>query len=231
MTENNQNPAIETSVPSGEITFDPQDFGASTPEVKPSEKVKIKYNGAEEEYTVEELIPLAQKGRNYDPLHEKNEKLKAEAQILADLAKENGFKTGQEYVENVRQKAKEAKISARVEALKAEGVPENYAKELAEKELATPTKAPDPSPFLELFNKFPETAEWKDLDAFPDEVRQAIQNGENPVVAYSVHKANLAQAERDKALAQQDARERSTGSLQSQSDGAPDPLLAGLFGK
>lgn len=241
-----ENPNAGQPIQNEGLNFDPADFSeaelnatddtnsADQQPAPKNDKLKVKFNGEEKEVSIEEAITLAQKGMNYDHVKGELDNLKnsEEVKTLAELAKENGFKTGKEYLDHIRENARQAKVNEIFEQLKAEGVPEAYAKELAEAKVAAPKqKEPDTSPFLELFKKFPETAEWKDLDAFPTEVRDAVKNGENPVVAYSLYKAQQAEAEKAKVLADQDARQRTPGSLNSDSDAQPDPFLAGFWGK
>ena len=182
--------------------------------------------------SIEEAITLAQKGMNYDHLKGDYENLKNsdELKLLNELAAENGLKSGKEYLAQVREKARQEKLAKRIDELETEGVPSEHAKKMAELEMGQP-QAKEPSPFLELFKKYPETQAWDDLSKFPDEVREAVKNGENPVVAYAEHKARQALAERDQLLAKERAKEQTTGSLTTHAtEVEPDPFLKGFLG-
>lgn len=215
-------------------TDSPQDEATAQP--KPDAKLKLKYNGEEKEITTEEAITLAQKGMNYDHIKSELETLKnsEEAKILSDLAKEHGFKTGAEYLQSIRDQARQEKISKRAVELENDGVPAEHAKRMAELELANPqpSKQADPSPFLDLFKKYPETQEWKTLEEFPEEVAKAIKAGENPIVAYADYKVKQALSEKDRLAAEIDAKQRTTGSLTTQApETEPDVFRAGFWGK
>lgn len=208
-----------------------------------SDKIKIKYNGNDEEYSVDEIVPLAQMGRNYPKIKEELDAVRnsEEMKTLAEIAKESGFKDVKSFAQELKTNLFNAKVDRRASELVSEGMKPEHAKKMAELELSqSSAKAQEQSPvdegqkqavnaYLELFQEFPETAEWDDLSKFPPEVRDQINAGKNPVVAYT--KYLTAKAEKEKAIAIQnaDARSRDTGSLGSNnSDEKDDPFLQGF---
>lgn len=230
-----------------DLMFDPADFTetelnegeateAKATETEPKEapqKIKIKYNGADEEYTQEELITLAQKGRNYDPIKEKYEGLKNSetTKRLKELTEEGGFKSEDEFLESLKTKTLQEKLDKRVAELEADGVPTSHAKHMAELELSKPIEA-KPNPFEKLFQRFPETSTWTDLSQFPDDVRKSIEEGDDPLLAYAAHKAKVAEDEKERVIAEYDASKRSTGSLQTNAvEKEEDEFLKGFLGK
>lgn len=245
MTENptTGQPIQATGLTFSDTDFTPEELNATdspqdeaTAQSKPDAKLKLKYNGEEKEITTEEAITLAQKGMNYDHIKSELETIKnsEEAKILSELAKENGFKTSAEYLQSVRDQARQEKISKRAVELENDGVPADHAKRMAELELAAPQASaqPDPSPFLDLFKKYPETQNWKGLEEFPKEVADAIKAGENPVVAYADYKVKQVLSEKERLAADLDAKQRTTGSLTTQAtETEPDVFRAGFWGK
>lgn len=232
----------QTNEQKPELIFDPADLvESSEPEAKVEtkaegeapQKIKIKYNGADEEYTQEELITLAQKGRNYDPIKEKYEGLKnSEAtKRLKELTEEGGFKSEDEFLDSLSKQKKQEKIDKRVAELEAEGMDTGHAQRMAELELSKPQEK-KPNPFEKLFQRFPETAQWNDINQFPEDVRKNIEEGDDPVIAYATYKAKVAEDEKAKVLAEIDASKRTAGSLQTTTkEVEEDEFLKGFLGK
>lgn len=203
---------------------------------------KIKYNGKEEEYSIEDLITLAQKGRNYDHVLTERDSLKnsEEMTLLSKMAKDAGKKDGKEFLSELMNSIEKVKLDERIKALEAEGLTPEHAKRMAELEMKSPepTKVeqtddvePLAKQFEELFQEFPETSEWKDLSEFPQEVQAMIEEGKSPLVAYT--KFLTKKVDDDKRLAQQntDAQTRDTGSFKTgKGEKKDDDFLKGLFG-
>lgn len=243
--------------PDGDIVFSPEDFGTgldpendtddnTTPkQSKPTDQFKIKYNGQEETLTYEQMIELAQKGRNYDHVFQEKEALKnsEELKVLSQLAKESGYEDTKSYVEAMRQMSVQSKIDKRVAELEASGWDRDQAKYVADLEMKAQTTQPPQSSandgnkeleddFNALLNAYPETRKFTSPDQYPPEFKEMLVNGEKPVVAYSKYLANKADAER--RIAEQNAqnKQRDPGSFKStQNDGGKDNFLDGLFGK
>lgn len=246
---------------SSELKFSPEDFtadelGAKEPENtegQPDEAVeaksvevekhKIKYNGKEEEYSTEELITLAQKGRNYDHVLKEKDELKNsdEMKMLSNLAKEAGMKDVKSFLDNLQSNLINLKLEERAKKLESEGIPLEHARRMADLEMKAEAKAvaepekqedsPLVNQFTELFNEFPETKEFKTLEEYPDEVQKMIEEGKSPLVAYT--KYITAQKDKEIELAKQnaEAKSRDTGSFKSgKQDTKEDDFLKGLLG-
>lgn len=231
----------QTNQPKTELMFDPAEVEAEseggeakveTTEKAP-EKIKIKYNGADEEYTLEDIKTLAQKGRNYDPLKEKFEGLKNSetAKRLKELTEEGGFKSEEEFLASLKAKTEQEKLNKRIAELESEGLGTEHAKRMAELELSKP-KENKPNPFEKLFQRFPETATMTDISQFPEEVRKSIEEGDDPVLAYAAYKVKVAEEEKARILSEADASKRSVGSLNTATaEKENDEFLSGFLGK
>jgi hypothetical protein len=65
---------VETAEPQAGIeqpSKEPTETPTEEPKQEPTPKVKLKYNHEEKEYSLDDVVPLAQKGLNYDKLQEK----------------------------------------------------------------------------------------------------------------------------------------------------------------
>jgi hypothetical protein len=77
---------VETAEPQAEIEHQAEGI-TETPTEEPkqeqteSPKVKLKYNHEEKEYSLDDVVPLAQKGLNYDKLQERLEALQADPRL------------------------------------------------------------------------------------------------------------------------------------------------------
>lgn len=212
-----------------------------TPDAEPtaeakSESYKIKYNGKEEEYPLDQLLNLAQKGRNYDHILQERDSLKnsEEFAILSQLAKEAGKKDGKEFLKELKATLEKSKFDERLEALIKEGAKPEHARRLVEMELkqgAVTHEEPNPlvEQFSELFKEFPETKDWKDLSEYPEEVQKMIEEGKSPLVAYSKYIASSKEKELLIAKQNEEAKARDIGSLKtSEGDKKEDDFLKGF---
>ena len=89
-----------------ETSEDSEEPGAETETA--NQRFKIKYNGAEEEYDLDQMTVLAQKGRDYDHVREERDGLRGEAktaaaqlEFLKDLADRAGLSV-QEQIDRTR---------------------------------------------------------------------------------------------------------------------------------
>ena len=89
-----------------ETSEDSEESGAETETA--NQRFKIKYNGAEEEYDLDQMTTLAQKGRDYDHVREERDGLRGEAknaaaqlEFLKDLADRAGLSV-QEQIDRTR---------------------------------------------------------------------------------------------------------------------------------
>lgn len=247
--------SVADTSPTGDIVFSAEDFDLDndqddqldSTEQQDNQKqlFKIKYNGKEEALTLEQMVELAQKGKNYDHVNQEKEALKnsEEMKVLAELAKENGYESTKAFTDAMKQQSLNSKIDKRMADLERQGYDREQAKYVAELELkAQATSQPKAvadngnkqleEDFDALLNAYPETKEFTSPEQYPEEFKQMLLNGEKPVVAYSKYLANKADAERKLAEQNAQARQRDTGSFKTgQSDGAQEDFLSGLFGK
>lgn len=206
-------------------------------------KHKIKYNGKEEEYAIEELITLAQKGRNYDHLLSERDALKnsEEMKALEEIATEAGVKDVKTLLTNLKENLVNMKLDDRAKKLEAEGMTPEHARRMAELELKAEAKPkveakPDPiepikEQFKELFKEFPETQDWEKVEDFPDEVQKMMAEGKSPLVAYTKYLKNKADEELRIAQQNKDASQRDTGSFKTgKSEEKKDDFLSGFDG-
>lgn len=238
MTENT-NPSLELNIESIDAyneDLPSESTEASTP--TPQKIVrKLKVNGEEKEYEFsdEELVEKLQKGINYDKKVSELEALKNSdlMKTLSELAKEENVKP-EDYVKSIRESKLKTKIESRVKELEAEGMKPELALKYAEMELKQPVAQKDDpleKAFLELYEEFPETKNLKELTEYPQEVVEAIQQGKNPVVAYS--KWQVKETKRLAELEQTNKANqvKDTGSLTTKDSGKPvDDVLQGFRG-
>ena len=216
-------------------------------EAKPAgEKVKIKFMGKEEEVDLsdkETLVTLLQKGKNYDNVHADLEALKNsdELTFLKQMAKDAGLPDSKSFIEKVKKDLENERIQSRAQELMDEGMSEEHAIHTAKLELQVkagtpqPTKtadqeeAPDSKGFLELLEEYPEVAQFKTLDDYPEPVKEAILAGKPPIVAYQKHLLDEAKKANDIEKINQSAKQRDLGSMKNAKNAeADDPFLTGF---
>jgi hypothetical protein len=212
--------------------------------------IRVKYNGSEMELSREQAATLAQKGMNYDKVLEK---LKAaenseEFMVLDSYARQNGM-TRQQYVKHLREKQAESLAESEMKEIKARypELPDAAAKELAESRASIKQRAIEEKlrqeqerekneqlrPWQEFAKAYPEA---KDFSSLPEDVRNDIANGEEPVSA--MRKFELTEAKKEiETLKQQLAtkekndrnKEKAIGSAASSSPEEPaDAFMAGF---
>lgn len=195
-------------------------------------KLKLKYNGVEEEVTEEEAVTLAQMGKNYPKIKSKLDEL--ENGDLFELAKEEGFKDIPSYVKNLKEITYKQKLEKKVNEYLEQGVPSEHAEKLARVDLANKPKEDDPvqKSFEELFIEFPEeTKAFKSLTDFPKEVQDMIAQGKTPVVAFSKYLAKQGKEAERIAKQNEDNAKRDTGSLGTTQPAKEDDFLKGFLGR
>lgn len=235
----------------GETEESETEEGETTPEAP--KVFELKHLDKTYQKTEEEMIPLAQKGMDYDRIRPKYDAAVAEIKEIQDWIKDitggQDFKTFREQadarrladkegidydtaLEKVRiqnEKAEIEKERQRLEALKAE---EKVAQEQAEKQQRD----------IDAFVKaYPDVASKlsTDPDAIPQDVWDLVRGGESLVSAYAVFEARTQAKEKETELEQikkelenlklnTKNKERSTGSLSTDGSGeAYDPIRAG----
>ena len=98
-----------------------------------AETFTLKYKGQEEQYTREQLMELAQKGRDYDGLREDRDRLRDHhpaLQLIDRYAARNNM-TREQYLEFAQRRADEDEAAPVVRQLMEAGTPEAVARELA----------------------------------------------------------------------------------------------------
>lgn len=216
-----------------------EDNHSEEPETQ--ETFTLKYNHEEKGYTREEVIPLAQKGLDYDrirgKLDEANEKYKDYDTIKADLsakseqirwfeemAKEQGM-TVDEMIDATRATVMSRKTGKDIEVCK--GIVRNERREREldmERERMTDTKAYESkrdSDIREFLTKYPDL---KDPKSIPQEVWDAVHKGETLVSAYEAYQnkqkdaeIERLRAELEKSKQKEKNKARSTGSQKKDS--------------
>lgn len=98
-----------------------------------AETFTLKYKGQEEQYTREQLLELAQKGRDYDGLREDRDRLRDHhpALELIDRYAARNNMTREQYLEFAQRRADEDEAAPVVRQLMDAGTPEAVARELA----------------------------------------------------------------------------------------------------
>lgn len=98
-----------------------------------AETFTLKYKGQEEQYTREQLMELAQKGRDYDGLREDRDRLRDHhpALELIDRYAARNNMTREQYLEFAQRRADEDEAAPVVRQLMEAGTPEAVARELA----------------------------------------------------------------------------------------------------
>lgn len=98
-----------------------------------AETFTLKYKGQEEQYTREQLMELAQKGRDYDGLREDRDRLRDHhpALELIDRYAARNNMTREQYLEFAQRRADEDEAAPVVRQLMDAGTPEAVARELA----------------------------------------------------------------------------------------------------
>ena len=98
-----------------------------------AETFTLRYKGQEEQYTREQLLELAQKGRDYDGLREDRDRLRDHhpALELIDRYAARNNMTREQYLEFAQRRADEDEAAPVVRQLMEAGTPEAVARELA----------------------------------------------------------------------------------------------------
>jgi hypothetical protein len=224
-----------------EPDIDTQDTSA-TPATETANKFKIKYNGQDEEYSLDQLTELAQKGRNYDHVFQEKESLKNAPELLAlrNIAKEMGHEDVKTFLGELQENAKQLRLEKRATELEDQGYEHEQALYVAGLELekaqiaASKQAAEAPDPLVDSFNEmleaYPETRNYKSFDEYPQEFKDMVNSGTKPIVAYAKHLTAKAEAERQLALQNASVKQRDSGSFKTgESDTKKDPFLEALF--
>lgn len=208
---------------------------------------KLRHLGEEKTVNEQELTSLAQKGLDYDRIHEKYEEFRPVMELFNQFATKAGMKT-RDYIAYIRQEAKkaegmnadEAKRAVELEDREAsvaakEAAEQEKQKEQRDAEARKQTEDQRRMADIQEFQKtFPDAA--KDPQGIPKEVWDGVRSGLSLVASYArwqveQAKKETAAAEHKAAAAQQNQKNtaRSTGSMRSagEENKSRDPFLDG----
>nr|DAO75825.1 MAG TPA: hypothetical protein [Caudoviricetes sp.] len=224
------------------------------PETKhepPAQTLKIKYNGKEQDITMEQAVELAQKGMNYDKVLNERNGLRVDArasELIHRLAEESGMDI-EEYVGFVEEQQKAMILQREIESIrdKYPDMPENAIKELASSRAAEKARKNEEAaaerkksseeakqkPWIDFLREFPE---YK--DELPNDVIAYIEKGSTPIEAMLRFKLDAGEQKikelEDKLTSQEQNtknKQKSVGSVESTAiKQAVDDFLAGFDG-
>lgn len=242
---------VEEPVAEGEGTEETEASQQTESEVRNEDSFTLKYMGEEKSVSREEIVPLAEKGMNYDKIKGQLEaarndlkdyqQIKADLgkrneqfQYLEELAKEQGM-TLDELIDNTQAQVMHRKTGKDMEVCRGIVANERRARELqAQQASVTATKdqtAKRDADINAFMKAYPELA--SDPKNVPDEVWDAVNKGETLLNAYRAYevKALRAELEQQKAAAAEEKRKqenksRSTGSQKTKGTKTVDPFDA-----
>lgn len=217
----------------------------------PAQTLKIKYNGKEQEITMEQAVELAQKGMNYDKVLNERNGLRVDArasELIHRLAEESGMDIEQ-YVGFVEDQQKSMTLQREIESIREKypDMQDEAVKELAnsraaekarkrEEAAAERKKASEEAkqkPWIDFLREFPE---YK--DELPNDVIAYIEKGSTPIEAMLRFKLDAGEQKikelEDKLTSQEQNtknKQKSVGSVESTAiKQAVDDFLAGFDG-
>lgn len=248
--EETENTTPEEPAANEETKPEPETQTEPKSDAKP-ETIRIKYNGKEQDITLEQAVELAQKGMNYDKVLNERNGLRVDArasELIHRLAEESGMDI-EEYVAFVEDQQKTMLLQREIEAIneKYPDMPENAIKELAssraaekarkrEEAAAERKKASEEAkqkPWIDFLREFPE---YK--DELPNDVIAYIEKGSTPIEAMLRFKLDAGEQKikelEDKLTSQEQNtknKQKSVGSVESTAiKQAVDDFLAGFDG-
>lgn len=241
----------EETVEENEGTEETEASQQTDTEVRSEDSFTLKYMGEEKSVTREEIVPLAEKGMNYDKIKgqletarndlKEFEQVKADLskrneqlQYLEELAKEQNMSLD-ELIENTQVQVMHRKTGKDMEVCRGIVANERRARELQAQQAKTAeaadTKAKRDADIADFMKAYPELA--SDPKNVPDEVWEAVNKGESLLNAYRAYeiKALRAELEQQKAAAAEEKRKqenksRSTGSQKTKGTKTVDPFDA-----
>lgn len=233
----------ETDV--AEDTNEATEGGESAPKADDGGKITIKYNGEEREITLDEARTLAQKGMNYDHVHEELERNREIASMIEGFAKKSGVSVA-EYVKLAREASDAARIEEKVNALRAtdEDASDTTLRELAKAQLAREEAAAEKAEkaaekaksdaevagWQKLFTDNPELVGADGKPTVPPKVFDYVKSGMTPTESYFRFKAEELENENKTLKSAKVAEEKSVGSVSAQASPAADDFLSGFLG-
>lgn len=202
----------------------------------PEEELKYKVNflGEEKELPVSELVTLSQKGMNYDHVKSELETLREKAgqsEKLLGTAKQLAASSGtsvEDYLAMIAKTAADNQLRSQIDS----GVPEHIARRLMELEQHENLRTAEDekrraeqerqAKYDELIKEYP------GVHTLPDEVATAVANGARPLEAYRAYELEKLKTELATLKKAEENKQKSTGSLQSESPATPDDFLTGF---
>ena len=184
--------------------------------------LSVKYNKEEMALDREKAIEYAQKGLNYDKVHEQYENLKNDPRLSFV---ENQAKKHEMSVEQYLQAVEQEEVQRRIDAIAEK---EQMSPELArkkydieqrelrqqQKEEAERKKEEDQKQYLEFLDEYPEIK----YDTIPQEVWDMVNAGKHLVDAYARHE--LQQLKKGIKIAEQNKKNAKVSTGSTKSDGA-----------
>lgn len=252
VTETTENETLEEATekpeePTEEVTEEVTEGTTEETPEKPEETAEkteeaprlwaLRHLGEEKSVNEQEMTALAQKGLDYDRVREKYDAAKPVVEMFTQMAKQSNM-TVEQYVSYVRTEAKKAAGLSDDEAKREVALEDRESAvsvEESEKQFATEAEERRSADIAEFQKTFPDAA--KDVGNIPQEVWDAVKQGQRLTVAYAVwrEKQAIAEAERVKqesAAKEQNAKNngRSTGSMKTAGAErkASDPFLEGF---
>lgn len=225
---------------------EPQTEPAKTPDTTPKSWT-LRHLGEEKTVNEQELTALAQKGLDYDRIHDKYEEFRPVMELFNQSANKAGMTT-KDYVAFIRQEMKKSEGMNAAEAKRAVELEDREAalaakeaadaeKQRAQQEEAVRAQSIEDrrrADIAEFQKTFPDA--MKDPKAIPQEVWDGVRNGLSLVASYAkwqVEQARkeAAEAEHKAAAVQQNQKNagRTTGSMKSagEENKTRDPFLDG----
>lgn len=168
----------------------------TTPTPEPR-KLRVRYNGEDKDLTEEEAITYSQKGMNYDKVKGKLDALQTsgadDALAVEKLIADSMGMTPKEYREYAKKNVSETALKKEMDKIYEESpdISEELAKELANTRIAAKNKEAqdkqqekEAEPWEKLAEEYPDL---KSADDIPEDVRTAISNGKDPLLAMREH--------------------------------------------
>jgi hypothetical protein len=244
----------EETVEENEGTEEPEANQQTEPEVRSEDTFTLKVLGEEKSFTREEVVPLAQKGMDYDrvkgQLEEARASLKEFDQVKSDLAKRNDQlywleelakeqnQTLDDLIEVTQAQVISKKTGQALEVCRGIVKNQRLERELKAQQAKmneTVDQNAKRDADIDAFMKaYPNLA--ADPKALPQEVWDAVKGGESLLNAYRAYeikelKAQLEQqkAEAEKKLQKEINKSRSTGSQSTKGQKSVDPFDAAWY--
>lgn len=221
----------ETEAPEAEeeteAEGEPEQTEEAEPETKPeadNQRFQLKYNGEDFDVSRDEVIELAQKGKDYDRVKSEYDKIKADAGTMNRLKSQEAFlkelaeqsnMTVEELMENTRARMLMANDDSLTEEEALKQVRSKANKEAEKKEPEQPQKATPEERRQQMFANFLATYPDVKAESIPKEVWDDAERTFDLVGAYMRHQNRELLKEIETLRQNNKNKERSTGSRKS----------------